>query len=270
MAGNGNTQLQACEYVLIRMAPDPVRQEQLNLGVALYQAGTGGFAGVRCNRDYRRALCLFPQFDPADLTGIEAELQAKLADSAQRDYFLALAEETFSHALQVTTPTRVLTHDPAAELERLFETYAATPATAHSERPVGPRRQLLREMERHFQQAEVLHRLERGVRVGEWLGNPDDFRVDFSYQPNGTRHLLQAVPLESDASAIKEYCFTVGRMRARMMALDAVGVTGTGEPGETSPRRYHRDLLLNAGIRVLEVGQMPAEAARIRAALMGV
>lgn len=268
MAESESAQLQACEYVLIRIAPDPVRHEQLNLGVALFQPGAGGFAGVRCNRDYRRAACLFPQFNPADLAGLEAELQAKLADREQRDYFVALAEETFSHSLQVSAPTRVLTRDPAAELERLFETYAATPAPApHAERAAGPRRQVLREMEQQLREAGVLHRLERGTRVGEWLGNPDDFRVDFSYQPNGTRHILQALPLESDASVIKEFCFTVGRIRARMASLDAAGVTGFSDAGEAAPRRYHRDLLLNAGIRVLDIGQMAAESARIRAAL---
>lgn len=269
MAENSSRRvLQTCDFVLIRVAPDPIRHEFLNLGVALFQPGPGGFIGVRCNRDTRRMHCLFPHFEVDDLVGLEAELQAKLADPGQRDYFVSLAQETFSHALAVSAPTRVLTDDPASELNRLFELYAATPALAPpTERTLSPRRTVLQELELQFRQAAILEKLQRSVRMGEWLGDPDGYRADFFYKPNGTRHIIQALPLESDEGAIKTYCFTVGRIRASLNALDAVGVTTVGDPRDAARTRYHRDLLLNAGVRVLELSQIPEEAARIRVAL---
>lgn len=262
----------ACEFFLIRVAPDPVRNEHLNIGVALFQPA-GGFAGVRLNGDFRRAHCLFPQWEAADLAGLEQEIAAKLqpGSEAARDYLLHLSQETFSHALQFSPPQTVLTEDPALELERLYERYAATPAPPSRELQRGSRRMVLRELERVFTEERIYSRLQRNVRAGEWMGEPDSFRFDFHFKPNGSRHVIQAVPLEGDEAAVKEFCFTVARLRARLEAMavgfDVASFTPALPSAAGSPAAYHHDLLLQAGVRVLALDAAPEEAGRIRAAL---
>ena len=270
-----------CEYVLIRLAPDPVRGEHVNIGVALYAAEAGGFTGVRINPNFGvRARQLSPLFDPADLAGLEADLLERLRTAAppwrSREYFLELAQETFSHCLQLTPPAAVLTLDPAAELDRLYRQYAAPLTAPETALQAGRRRRILRHLHRVFTEERVLAHLQRNLRAGEWLDAPDAFRFDFHYQAAGLRHLIQAMPLGGEEAPVKALCFTVGRLRAALGKLDVAAFSDDDPPAEepdapapllADPRRFHRSLLDDAGVRLLTLAQAPAEAARIRAAL---
>lgn len=268
--------MSACEYVLIRIAPDPIRDEAVNIGVALYDPVPGGFVGVRISPDLRRARQLSPWFEESDLAGLEADLRARLSAPPEpvwrsRKYFLQFAQESFSHALRLSPPTVVFTADPAAELDRLYQQYAA-PLTAPATAAVASaRRVILRHLQRVFTEERVLERLSRNVRPGEWLGEPDTFRFDFHYKPNGMHHGIQAVPLVSDEAAIKELCFTVTRLRARLSSLHLdLDVAAFDQPApalSAQTAAYHRGLLTDAGVRMMTLDQAPIEAARIRAAL---
>jgi len=274
-----STHMSACEFVLIRIAPDPIRNEAVNIGVALYDPAAGGFAGVRISPDLRRLRQLSPLFEEGDLAGLEADLLARLQAPAaaeqfwrSREYFLQSAQESFSHAVQLSAPAVVLTADPAAELDRLYQQYAApivVPATAVV--VSSARRAILRHLQRVFTEERVLQHLGRNVRAGEWLGEPDAFRFDYHYQPNGLHHALQAIPLASDETAIKELCFTVTRLRSRLGGLGSgLDVAGFDQPAAalSAPTAdYHRGLLTDAGVRIMTLAEAPAEAARIRAAL---
>ncbi len=257
----------ACEYVLIRLAPDPLRQEAVNIGVALYQPGQlGGFAGVRLASDLRRARQLSPLFQADDLAGLEADLLARLRTASpawlSREYFLQFAQESFSHCLQLSPPTAVLTLDPAAELERLYQQFAAPHAPVRAEAEAGPRHQILRHLHRVFSEERLLARLQRNLRVGEWLGEADSFRFDFHYQPPaGLRHVLQAMPLGDDGP-VRELCYTVGRARRRLGGLEAAAFV------DMAPSDFQSEMFQEAAVRVLGLDQAVAEAARIRAALL--
>ncbi|MGH9536144.1 MAG: DUF3037 domain-containing protein [Terriglobales bacterium] len=273
-----STQMSACEFVLIRIAPDPIRNEAVNIGVALYDAAAGGFAGVRIIPDLHRVRQLSPLFEASDLAGLEADLLARLQsppDAGQywrsREYFLQFAQESFSHALQMSAPALVLTADPAAELDRLYQQYAAPITAPASAAVASARRTILRHLQRVFTEERVLARLGRNIRPGEWLGEPDAFRFDYHYQPNGRHHAIQAVPLSSDETAIKELCFTVTRLRSRLGGLGSdLDVAGFDQPLaalSAQTAAYHRGLLTDAGVRMRPLAEAPAEAARIRAAL---
>ncbi|HEY7837245.1 MAG TPA: DUF3037 domain-containing protein [Terriglobales bacterium] len=270
--------MSACEFVLIRIAPDPIRNEAVNIGVALYDPAAGGFAGVRISPDLRRLRQLSPLFEEGDLAGLEADLLARLQAPAaaeqfwrSREYFLQSAQESFSHAVQLSAPAVVLTADPAAELDRLYQQYAAPIAAPATAAVSSARRAILRHLQRVFTEERVLQRLGRNVRAGEWLGEPDAFRFDYHYQPNGVHHAIQAIPLSSDATAIKELCFTVTRLRSRLGGLGSgLDVAGFDQPAaalSAQTAAYHRGLLTDAGVRIMPLAEAPAEAARIRAAL---
>jgi hypothetical protein len=260
--------LQACEYVLIRVAPDPIRGEHVNIGVALFGAAAGGFAGVRISPDLRRARQLSPLFEPGDLAGLEAELAARLRTAAphwlSRRYLLDLARESFSHGLQFSPPRAVLTADPAAELDRLYRAYAAPPPALERQVEAGVRRRILAHLQRVFTEQRLWARLERNARPGDWLAEPDPFRFDLAYRAGERRHVIQALPLDAGAEAgVKELCFTVERVRARLGFLDAAAFVEPQPP----PPPYPRALLDASGIRLLLLDQAAAEAARIRAVL---
>jgi hypothetical protein len=262
----------ACEYVLIRVAPDPLRADAVTIGVALYEAAAGGFTGVRLTPDFDRVRQLSPHFQPADLEGLEGDLLQRLTTHQpawlSRAYFLELAKETFSHALQLSEPRAVLTDDPAAELDRLYRQFAAplilTDAASAAR---GPRRRVLAHLRRVFEQERVWRHLERNLQAGQWLQTPDRFRFDLHYQAKDeTRrhHVIQALPWVAGEAAVKELCFTVERVRRHFGVFD-VAAFHDDQPAEEAA--YCAQLLAEADIRMLPLTAAAAEAARIRAAL---
>src|SRR5438477_6182736 len=96
---------QACEFMLVRYAPDPMKGEFVNIGVVLLESGTGrGFTGVRFTHDWRRVRCLDPDADLQVLDRLEADLRGELA-GVGREQVLQLMQQSFSGALQVTPAT---------------------------------------------------------------------------------------------------------------------------------------------------------------------
>ena len=53
--------MKQCEFFLVRYAPDAVKNEFVNVGVAVLDSD--GFADVRMTRDWRRVRCLDPAAD---------------------------------------------------------------------------------------------------------------------------------------------------------------------------------------------------------------
>ena len=252
-----------CQYFLLRFAPDPVRHEALTVGVGLFDPA-GGFAEVRLAHGDARLACLFPDAELPDLVSLERELRAVLRGEG-RAAFLALAQETFSHALQITAPNPVLTADPAAELDLLFQQWAAPPRRAPgARREPGARRQLLRAIATAFDEERVLAHLQRDLTAATLGGDGDPFAFDFHYRPNGVHHLIQAVVLAGEPAAVKELGFTVTRLRSRLVAHGSgLEVTGIArEPAAGSA--LHRELLAETGIALVALDAVPALAARVR------
>lgn len=269
--------LSVCEYIVIRVAPDPIRNESVAIGVALFEPRAGGFSGVRVAPDLRRARQLSPTFEPADLDGLARDLEARLGTMTpewrSREYLLRLAAEGFSHTLQFSTPTAVLTGDPAAELERLYRAYAAPPEAAAATVAAGARRRILLHLQRVFREERIPRLAPAAAR--EWLGGGDRFRFDFHYRGrrDATVHLIQAVDLGAeDESGIKDLCYTFGRLRRREAAgaprFDLAAFVESADAASLDePALYRRHLLDEAGARVLALAQAPEECARIRGAL---
>src|SRR6185312_210030 len=177
----------ACEFVLIRIAPDPIRNEAVNVGVALFQPEAGGFVGVRISPGWNHVRRLAPAFDPGDLEGLEAALLERFQAAApawrSREYFLQLGLESFSHCLQISPPTAVLTRDPAQELDRLYHAYAAPAAEPEAIVAAGARQLIRNHLNRVFREERIYDKLYRGARASLWLREPDRFRFHYHYQP---------------------------------------------------------------------------------------
>lgn len=296
--------LRTCEFTLIRIYPDPIRKEFLNVGVCLFEPG-GDFADVRVLADFRRLHCLFPGFETSIFNGLEADLRSVLRRSQgafDPGRLFYLAGETFAQSLELSPRHGLLTADPARALDDLYERLVATPPAGPGlTRPLTVRRQLVGELREAFTSAGILPRLGQHIRAGQVGGGADPYRFDFHYRPNGVHHLIQAVDLRQDTRGIKELTFTVGQVRQRLrsqgLGLAVIAVYPSEEigsmklhlrvaprapsadpppPGATTPAwaaedaglaGYHREILSAARIGLHSVAAAAELAAHVRADL---
>lgn len=219
--------VRTCEFTLIRVYPDPIRKEFLNVGVCLFEPG-GAFAQVRVLDDFRRLHCLFPGFETGLFSGLEADLRAVLRrqqGAFDPEQLFYLAGETFAQSLELSPRHGLLTADPAQALDDLYARFVAPPAAVPGAvRPLTVRRQVIGELRQAFTAAGVLERLDQRMRAAALGAGPDPYRFDFHYRPNGVHNLIQAVDLDQDTRGVKELSFTVERLRERLRAQE-LGLT---------------------------------------------
>lgn len=292
--------LRTCEFALIRIYPDPIRKEFLNIGVCLFEP-SGAFAEVRVLDDFRRLHCLFPAFETSVLSGLEADLRSVLRRRQRAfdpEQLFYLAGETFAQSLELSPRHGLLTADPVHSLNDLFERFVATPpAVPGQARPLTIRRQVVAALREAFTASGVLARLGQRVRAAELAGGADPYRFDFHYRPNGVHNLIQALDL-GHTRGVKELSFTVSGLRDRLraqgrgLAVIAVypqadddtqlGISlrvappllGADRPAESRSAaagfgldRYHRQILEQARIGLHPVSAAAELAAHVRADL---
>jgi hypothetical protein len=122
-------------YALLRVVPHVERGERLNVGVVLF-CRQRDFLAAQTHVDERRLRALAPELDLADLRArLDVLAQVAAGDPAagalarlersDRFGWLVAASSTAIQPSQVHTG---ITDDPAATLQRLFETLVAQPA----------------------------------------------------------------------------------------------------------------------------------------------
>ncbi|MGH9526057.1 MAG: DUF3037 domain-containing protein [Terriglobales bacterium] len=296
--------LRTCEFTLIRVYPDPIRKEFLNVGVCLFEPA-GGFAAVRVLDNFQRLNCLFPGFETSIFSGLEADLRAVLErrqGAFDPEQLFYLAAESFAQSLELSARHGLLTADPAQALEDLYARFVAPPAAVPgAARPLTVRRQVIGELRQAFTAAAVLERLDQRMRASALGTGPDPYRFDFHYRPNGVHNLIQAVDLEQDTRGVKELSFTIERLRERLRAqghglaviavypqpaafnlsLAAETTAGASYAEQTTAGRtltglgeqsggladYHREILAAARIGLHPVSAAAELAAHVRADL---
>ena len=118
------TERQQCEFFLVRYVPDAVKNEFVNIGVMLREAGRPDAAMVRFTKDWGRVRCVDPDADLAMLEAMEAEMRRRLLEpGADSVPLLKTMEDSFSHLLQITEPKACLAENMAAEMEQLMRLY---------------------------------------------------------------------------------------------------------------------------------------------------
>lgn len=284
-----------CEYAVLQLAPDPIRNELVNIGVALRDT-QGDYVAVFVTHDFRRVRCLFPDFDTAHLAGLQQSLEAALRrDPKQLAY---QAEETFSQSLRVSGFHGLTTADPAAAARDLYRRLVLVLPPLPMERRrhgmPGSRRLILAQLRSRFSEAGVLSLL-ASARSAAALGlEGDPFRFDFYYRkspaaPWPRQVVLQAVDLGAGSARIKELCFTVQSLRSRLeqglearavydypmaRAADPAGSSGpdlgalprrSETDADLMPQvRQHAAFLREAGIQLIPLEQTPELVAQVR------
>lgn len=194
-----------CEFFLVRYVPDPVKNEFVNIGVLLREAGRPESAVVRFTRDWSRVRCVDPDADVAGLEALESEIRRRLLEGGQP--MLKALEDSFSNLLQITPSKACLAESMPAELDQLMQLYVETrkrPAAARR----GGRMAILARMRTEFERAGVWDLLRKRIAAASYTRPGDPLRIDCGYRPNGIVRMFHAVSLEADSELAKVLSFS--------------------------------------------------------------
>ena len=257
------------QFFLLRYMPNLVRGEFINIGVMLYDAGEGKFFPPRLLDDFRRARRLHPWADIEVLAGLETQIEREMA-GGDREKFLKRMSE-LSNQLSVGEPAAVLTTEPEAELDRLFDTYVREPRyptrlAAAVERSRAWVRGQLRDA---LRKAGLWEKLAHRVPVAEYTHEGDRFRFDFGWRSNGHRGFLHALVLEREVDRAKVVAYTmeriVTRLRSEGHSVSCAAVVEGAPENETA--ELSARILAEQKIEVVPVAEMGRYARELSARL---
>ena len=268
------TERLTCEFFLIRYVPDVARGEFTNIGVLLREAGRREGAAVRFTRDWSRARCLSGDVDTEMLEALEAEIGARLRETAdgQRPIVEAL-EDTLSNAVQISPARACLADSLPAEMDLLMRMYVE-PARQPRQSRVSGRVAIAGAMRREFERTGAWPLLRKRIAVSQYTQAGDPLKIDCGYRPNGVIRMFQAVSLRGDAEAATVLAYTAPRLRAGVDRVEGakLELTAIVEPiralGEDEDARerygYGVGSMEEQQIRVLTVSDLArvAEAAK--------
>ena len=189
------------EFFLLRYVPDAVKDEFVNIGVVMVEAGAngGGFAEVRFTRDWRRVRCLDPQADVEMLAALERDIRGQLATTHDREILLRRLEDSFSNVIQLSPAKGCLAEDPVREIEAMASMYLEA-AKIGGKREVSGRQRILGKMREAFEQAGIAKFL-LPIPVAPYTKPGDPFQFDFGYRVGGEIKLFHAVSLKTSVDA---------------------------------------------------------------------
>jgi Protein of unknown function (DUF3037) len=191
------------EFFLLRYVPDAVKDEFVNVGVVMVEAGVGGnkgrFADVRFTRDWRRVRCLDPQADVEMLAALERDIRGQLAEAHDRAVLLRRLEDSLSNVIQLSQTKGCLTEDPVREIEAMASIYLEAEKVG-GKRVVSGRQRIMGKMLEAFEQAGVA-KFVLPVPVAPYTKPGDPFQFDFGYRVGGEIKLFQAVSLKASVDA---------------------------------------------------------------------
>lgn len=209
-----------CQFYLLRYVPNIVRGEFINIGVLLHDPAEKRLYPPRLLENFRRVRRIHPWADLGVLAVLQQQIERETAEeeSDVPRYLERLGQS--SNALEITEPKAVLTTDPEAELDRLFDTYVHEPRypTRLGAAVERSRAWIRSQLNDAFRRAGLWHRLERQVPVAEFTHPGDRFKFDFGYRRNGHRGFVQALSLEREVDRAKVLAYTMERIVTRLKA----------------------------------------------------
>lgn len=274
-----------CEFFLVRYVPDTVKDEFVNIGVVLREAGRPETALVRFTRDWNRVRCVDPEADTGMLEALEHEVRERLSGGAAETVPMMKAlEENFSNVLQITGPKACLAVSVSAEMDELSRLYVESRKLREARRQSG-RQAIATSMRKQFEAAGVWNLMRKRIQASLYTQAGDPLRIDCGYRPNGVVRMFQAVSLEGDLEAAKVLAFSapqlvdgVARVERATLELTAIveplrqllgndpeGPMASGaEQDRVEQYRFGVETMERSHIRVLTVGDLPRVAERAR------
>jgi hypothetical protein len=264
-----------CEFFLLRYVPDAVKNEFVNIGVMLREAGRTDTTQVRFTRDWARVRCMDPDADTALLESMESELAARVRDGGVGSKpVMQMLEESLSTSVQITESRGSLAENMPAEMEQLMRLYVE-PLREKVVRRKSGRAGIVAAMRSEFEQAGVWELMRKRIAASQYTGAGDPLKLDCGYRPNGVVRMFQAVSLEGDLEAAKVLAFSASRLRDGVHRVEgaSLDLAAVVEPlvagdGEAEDRyRFGVETMEEFGLRVLTVAQLAAVAEMARVEL---
>ena len=252
--------LQPCSYHVVRYQPNLIRDEWVNIGILFLDPASGRVRQrfLEEPSDLARLRRLHPAADEDLLLGLPAQFDQQFAGrSLDSQTILAKFDETLSNALQLSPRTGVLTRDPDAEFDRIFQDQVEPVREARrGVVEIRTRNDVRARAADFFRTEKILRLMQRSVRVEEFTVPGDPMRLDFSYRRNGTRGFVHAVALGRDPGQAKLLAFTAGAIRGRVANSEFLAVTER-EPARGNIRdQFVTGVLAENGIRVLPLPEL--------------
>jgi hypothetical protein len=280
-----NGERMQCEFFLVRYVPDLVKNEFVNIGVVLREAGRPETARVRFTKDWSRVRCVDPEADTGMLEALENEVRERLSSGASETASMMKAlDESFSNMLQITEAKACLAESIPAEIDQLSRLYVETRKQREARRQSG-RQSIVTSMRRQFEAAGVWNVMRKRIQAAMYTQPGDPLRIDCGYRPNGVIRMFHAVSLEGDLEAAKVLAFSapqmiegVQRVEKAMLELTAIveplrGVLGKdaeemlssgAEQDRIDQYRFGVETMERSQIRVMTVTDLPRIAERAR------
>jgi hypothetical protein len=261
--------------LLLRYVPDAVKNEFVNIGVMLREAGRIDTTRVRFTRDWSRVRCMDPDADTSLLEAMEGELAARVRDGGTGSKpVMQMLEESLSTSVQMTEIRGALAESVPAEMEQLMRLYVE-PMREKVVRRKSGRAGIAAQMRNTFERAGVWDLMRKRIAASQYTRPGDPLKIDCGYRPNGVIRMFQAVSLEGDLEAAKVLAYSADRLRAGVQrvehaSLDLAAIveplrTLAGDSGEAEDRyRFGVETMEEQGLRVLTLSQLGgvAETAR--------
>ncbi len=262
-----------CDFYLVRYVPDPVRNEFVNIGVLLRDAGRPEQITVNFTKDWARVRCVDPDVDVGMLESLESELRGRLAEQRpETPSLIRVLEDSFSNGIQITEPKAYLAESIVAGVEELMRLYVEPRKRQAVARKSG-RQAIHAKMRTQFERAGVWDLMRKRIAVSRYTKTGDPLRIDCGYRPNGLIRMFHAISLDGDTDWPKVLAFSVGAIRegvARIenakLELTAVvePITDVSADREDSERveqyRFSVETMEAGDIRVLTTNDLPRVA----------
>ena len=220
---------QPFEFFVVRYVPDTVKNEFVNIGILLREAGRPESTVVRFTKDWARVRCIDPDADVALLEALETEVRRRLGEDGTP--MMKTLEDSFSNQLQITAPKACLAESVPAEIEQLMRLYVEPRKRDTAARRSG-RGAIHAKMRSAFEHVGVWDMLRKRIAVSSYTKAGDPLRIDCGYRPNGKLRMFHAVSLETDVESAKVLAFSAPSLREGVRRMDdaALELTAIVEP----------------------------------------
>lgn len=248
------------KFQLVRYSPNRLSEEFYNVALLLFHPD-GKLLDARFTPDFLRLRC-HPLADIEFLRRLKDDFENRRLGGEGFSGYVEDLGRNLSQVLHLSEEKAFEGGDPLQEIERLAQTYLATPKRSEVrpvEAPAGTRRSILGQVRERFRLYHVLEHLEAEVPVGSFVSPRFSFHLDYAYRPNGRTHYIHALSLRHDMSDAPRLCFVFDRIRAQRgeeVALTAV--VDDSLPADT------RELLGSSLIRPYPVSKVDELALAVR------
>lgn len=257
---------QNCRFFLLRYAPNPVRDEFVNIGLVLLPPQAA--PELRFSKDWSRVRALDPQADTDLLDAFRNEIIREGGREETRELMLQRIGDSFSNVLQTSEYKACLTVAPQKEADELARIYLEAPRHRGS-REKGARLKILHGIRKAFTENGVWPVMQKNIPVARYSRPGDPLEIDCGYKADSTIKMFHATSLRTDVTAAKVLAYTypelaagIRRIEGARAQLTAIVEDGLEKKDQSDEITYALETLERQAIQVATVSHLPELAAR--------